>query len=375
MINYLSSLFTDHTLKTVMTGAAILGITSGTLGTFAVLRKQSLLGDAVSHSALPGIAIAFLITGDRDPAVLLAGAIIAGLISALCMMLIVEYSPVKYDGALAIILSVFFGMGMVLMSIVQKLPNARQAGLNKFLFGRAATLLQEDIWVMAFLGGIALLLMFIFWKEFKLLSFNPEFGLSLGFSMRAIDILLTSLLVIAIVVGLQTVGVVLMSVMVIAPGVAARQWTDRLEVMAILAGGFGAFSGVVGAIISSEVRRMPTGPIIVLVSFLVVIVSIFIAPRRGMIYRIIQQRKNNEEIKLGQVLINCYELNQKTESITLKKILDKIQFISERNLKMKIRKLEEQGYMKNCKEGWKVTYKGINRAKKIQMYLGGEVDD
>ncbi len=297
-------LFQDYTFLVVMAGAAILGITSGVLGTFAVLRRQSLLGDAVSHSALPGIVLAFMLTGDRSPMVLLTGALIAGLISALAMMMIVKYSPIKYDGALGIILSVFFGLGLMLLSVVQKQPNARQAGLNKYMFGQAATLLKEDVMVMALLGGTALILTIIFWKEFKLLAFNREFGTSLGFPMGLIDVLLTGLLVAAIVVGLQAVGVVLMSVMIIAPAAAARQWTNRLELMALLSGCFGVLAGITGVIISSQVQRMPTGPVIVLIGFLIVLLSLLFAPKRGMLYQLYLKKKQQGTIKRDYLLTN-----------------------------------------------------------------------
>jgi len=297
MIGYLLSIFQDYTLRTVLLGSGILGITSGILGTFTLLRKQSLLGDAVSHSALPGIAIAFLLTKSSSPVVLLSGALIFGWVSSLCMMFIVKYSKIKYDGALGIVLSVFFGFGLVMLSVVQKLPNSRQAGLNKFLFGQAATLLKEDIITMGILSGIALIITFVFWKEFKLLVFNPEFGYTIGLPMKKIDILLTCLIVVAIVTGLQTVGVVLMSAMLIAPASAGRQWTDRLEIMAALAGFFGAVSGITGTLISSKTPNMPTGPVIVLISFALFAFSLLFAPKRGIISRLISAHKNNLTFK------------------------------------------------------------------------------
>ncbi|HOA97425.1 MAG TPA: iron chelate uptake ABC transporter family permease subunit, partial [Acetivibrio saccincola] len=192
---------------------------------------------------------------------------------------------------------VFFGFGLVMLSVVQKLPNSRQAGLNKFLFGQAATLLKEDIITMGILSGIALIITFVFWKEFKLLVFNPEFGYTIGLPMKKIDILLTCLIVVAIVTGLQTVGVVLMSAMLIAPASAGRQWTDRLEIMAALAGFFGAVSGITGTLISSKTPNMPTGPVIVLISFALFAFSLLFAPKRGIISRLISAHKNNLTFK------------------------------------------------------------------------------
>jgi len=303
MPDLLHDLLFDYTLRTVALGAAILGIVSGTLGSYAVLRRQSLLGDAISHAALPGIALAFLLTGSKAPLVLVLGAAVAGWIGTLLVMGVVRSTRVKFDSALGIILSVFFGIGLVLLTFIQKREDATQAGLDKFLFGQAATILAQDVVTMAALGGVALFLMLLFWKELKLLSFDPEFGSTLGFPIRALDILLTTLLVIAIVVGLQMVGVVLMSALVVAPAVAARQWTDRLGLMIALAGGFGALAGVSGAVISSTAARLPTGPLIVLCASALVLISLCFAPNRGIVWHALRQRRNRRRLHVeGEVI-------------------------------------------------------------------------
>ena len=205
----LHDLIFDYTLRTVALGAGVLGIVSGALGSFAVLRRQSLLGDAMSHAALPGIVISFLITRSKAPLPLMLGALVAGWLGTLAIMSIVRTTRIKYDSALGFVLSVFFGAGLMLLTFVQRLPDARQAGLDTFLFGQAAALLQRDVITMSILGGAAICILALFWKEFKLLSFDIEFGASVGFPMRLLDILLTTLIVVAIVIGLQAVGVVL----------------------------------------------------------------------------------------------------------------------------------------------------------------------
>lgn len=280
-----SDLLFDYTLRTVALGSAVLGLVSGALGAYAVLRRQSLVGDAISHAALPGVALAFIITQSKAPLVLMIGAGLAGWLATLVVLRITSSTRVKTDSALGIVLSVFFGFGLVLLSFIQRhVPNAAQAGLEKFLFGQAATLLMSDVVTMAAVGGIALAVMALFWKEFKLASFDPAFGASLGFPIRLLDVLLTTLLVVAIVIGLQTVGVVLMSAMVVAPAAAARQWTDRLGTMIGLSALFGALAGVSGAAISSLVPRLPTGPTIVLCISAVVVVSLLFAPNRGLVW-------------------------------------------------------------------------------------------
>jgi manganese/zinc/iron transport system permease protein len=292
MAEFLSQLFTDYTIRTVAMGAAVLGLVSGTLGCYAVLRRQALLGDAMSHAALPGIALAFLLTGVRELWVLLPGAAMAGWVAALIMITIVQQTRLKEDSALGMVLSVFFGFGLVLLSFAQKLPTAAQAGLDTFLFGQAASLVMGDVITMATIGGVALALMLLFWKEFKLLSFDPDYGATLGLPIRLLDIGLTSLIVVAIVIGLQTVGVVLMSAMLIAPAAAARQWTDRLGLMVLLAGVFGAFAGVVGAVISATARGLSTGPTIVLSVSAMVVLSLLFAPNRGLLWDWLRHQRN-----------------------------------------------------------------------------------
>ena len=289
----------DYTLMIVTAGTALLGAVSGSLGTYAVLRRQSLLGDAISHAALPGIAIAFLLTGSKTPLILVLGAAIAGWLGTLLIMSIVRLTRIKYDSALGIVLSTFFGFGLVLHTRIQRTGNANQAGLDTFLFGQAATILKRDVLTIGILGGIAIIVMLVFWKELKLLVFDEGFAASLGFPIRALDVLLTSLLVIAIVLGLQAVGAVLMSAMLVAPAVAARQWTDRLGLMVFLAACFGAFAGVSGTLISSSASRIPTGPMIVLCATVVVGFSIAFAPNRGLIWHRVRQRRNEQSLKMA----------------------------------------------------------------------------
>jgi manganese/zinc/iron transport system permease protein len=302
-------LFGDYTLRLVALGSAILGATSGALGSFAYLRRQSLLGDAVSHAALPGIVLAFMFTGAKVPFALMVGAGLAGWIGTLVVRLVVRRSRVPHDSALGIVLAVFFGIGLVLLTLVQKQPNAAQAGLESFLFGQAASLLRRDVVTMAVLGAAALAILTVVWKEFKLLSFDADFAASLGLPTRRLDGLLTLLLVAAIIIGLQTVGVVLMSAMIVAPAAAARQWSRRLSPMVLIAAGFGIFSGVTGSLLSSAVSRLPTGPTIVLVLSAIVLTSIFLAPRRGLLWRSLRLGALRAAPDLDPVLMHLYALS------------------------------------------------------------------
>ena len=287
----------NYTLIVVGIGSALLGIISGALGTYAVLRRQSLLGDAISHAALPGIALAFLLTGSKTPLILVFGAALAGWVGTLLILSIVKLTRIKYDSALGLVLSTFFGFGLVLHTLIQRNGNANQAGLDTFLFGQAASLLERDVLTIGILGGIALLIMALFWKELKLLVFDEGFATSIGLPVRALDILLTSLLTVAIVLGLQAVGAVLMSAMLVAPAVAARQWTDRLGHMVLLAALFGAIAGVSGTLLSSSASRLPTGPTIVLCATLFVGLSFALAPNRGLVWHWVRHRRDKEHLK------------------------------------------------------------------------------
>jgi manganese/zinc/iron transport system permease protein len=302
----------DYTLRTVALGSAVLGLISGVLGAFAVLRQQSLLGDAISHAALPGVALAFLLTSSKAPLVLVLGAAAAGWLGTLTVLLVIRHTRIKEDAALGIVLSVFFGFGMLLLTFLQKRPDARQAGLDRFLFGQAATLIQRDVVTMALLGAVALAVVLVLWKEFKLLSFDPDFALSLGFPSGRLSVLLTSLIVVAIVVGLQTVGVVLMSAMLVAPAAAARQWTERLHVMVLLSGAFGALVGLLGAVTSSFVQRLPTGPTIVLYMSAIVLLSLLFAPERGLIAR--ARRRARQRWQFAAEALTVHLLNHEGDA-------------------------------------------------------------
>lgn len=301
-------IFSDYTIRNVILGSVVLGVVSGSLGSFAVLRQRSLLGDTMSHAALPGIALAFLITGSKAPLVLLIGAALAGWLGTWIILVVTGRTPIRDDSAQGIVLSVFFGLGMVLLSWIQRMPTAAKAGLDRFLFGQAATLMTGDVVVMTTVGLVALVVMILFWKEFKLLSFDPDYTGSQGFPARTLEYLLTFLIVAAVVIGLQTVGVVLMSAMVVIPAASARQWTNRLEGMVALSGGFGALAGVSGALVSSFVPRMPTGPAIVIALGIISALSILLAPSRGVVSRAVRRVRNKRSYAADKLLQGLWKL-------------------------------------------------------------------
>lgn len=391
---YFSQLFSDYTLRTITLGTAILGAICGMLGSFAVLRKQSLLGDAISHAALPGIAIGFLIREYQiDPLekmnilemffnkivtaiqwlldlfgggtnTLLIGALISGVLSTFLIRGIINRTHLKTDTALGLVLSLFFGFGILLLTFIQKQPNANQAGLDKYLFGQAATLVESDVVLMASVTGVCLVILLLFWKEFKILLFDADYTKTLGFNTRFIDVLITFFIVLAIVLGLQTVGVVLMSAMLLAPAAAARQWTNKLSVMIVLAAIFGAFSGVFGTAISASQNNLSTGPVIVLVAGVFVAFSFIFSPGRGILFKQIRVYKNRRDLKLQKTLQFMFDIAKTHNDISHPhaiKILNNFQGYTRATLK----ELEEKEWVAVQGQKWSMTEKGYDAAANL----------
>lgn len=364
ILEYFELVFTDYTLRTITLGTAVLGAICGMLGSFAVLRKQSLLGDAISHAALPGIAVAFLITGAKDTNTLLLGALVSGLLGTFWIRGIISKTHLKTDTALGLILSLFFGFGMLLLTFIQKQPNANQAGLDKYLFGQAATLVESDVTLMVIVTGIALFVLLLFWKEFKILLFDADYTKTLGFNTKFIDILITFFIVLAIVLGLQTVGVVLMSAMLLAPAAAARQWTNKLSVMIVLAAIFGAFSGVFGTAISASQNNLSTGPVIVLVAAVFVLISFVFSPGRGLLFRELRFRQNRRDLELQKTLQFMYGIAKTHENISHPhaiRILNNFQGFTKKTLQ----KLEEKEWITLAGQQWSMTHKGFDKAENL----------
>lgn len=371
--DYFNLVVSDYTLRTITLGTAVLGAVCGMLGSFAVLRKQSLLGDAISHAALPGIAIAFIITGVKDPNLLLIGALVSGLIGTFWIKGIIKRTRLKNDTALGLVLSLFFGFGMLLLTFIQKMPNANQAGLDKYLFGQAATLVESDVWVMALVTGLSLLVLLLFWKELKLLLFDQDYTKTLGFNTRFLDILITIFIVLAIVLGLQTVGVVLMSAMLLAPAAAARQWTNNLSTMIIIASIFGAFSGVFGTAISASQDNLSTGPVIVLVAATFVLFSFVFSPGRGILFRQIRFHRNRKELNLKKTLTFMYRIAKDHDNISHPhaiRILNNFHGFTRKTLEQ----LEKQQLIRIEGNEWAMTDKGFEEATRMYNQIGNNHD-
>ena len=301
----------SYTTQMVLLGTALLGLASGIAGTFAVLRKESLIGDGLSHAALPGVVIAFLLTGIKDIEVLIAGAALSSIAAAWLITITVENSKIKFDGALATILSAFFGLGMVLLTYLQSLNNAGQAGLSKFIFGQAATILARDVYITSAAALIIIVLTALFWKQLKLISFDVEYAKTLQIPVTFTLILYRSLLIMTISIGIQSVGAVLICSLLIAPAVGTRQWTNKLGTMCILAGFFGMISAIGGTIWSTSVQKLPTGPAIIVILSVLVLLSQIFAPNRGILWQIRKNRQSKRALLSETAKISPADLQQK----------------------------------------------------------------
>ncbi|NME07573.1 metal ABC transporter permease [Psychrobacillus sp. BL-248-WT-3] len=274
----------------VLAGAILLGIAAGLNGTFAFLQKQSLVGDAAAHAALPGIALAYLIFEKKDLPILMLGAAITAALSVYMIQWIVSHSKLKADAAIGLILSVFFGIGIVLITIVNQSGTGNQSGLNDFIFGKAATMAKSDLIWLSSSAILIILMCLLFFKEWKLMIFDPIFAKGIGLPVERLRILLTALTVLTIVTGIQAVGVILMAAMLIIPAAAARFWSSHLGIILVTSAFFGALSGALGTMISSLRTGLSTGPIIVLVAATLFSLSYFFAPNRGLISKLHKKR-------------------------------------------------------------------------------------
>lgn len=262
----LAALLADPTVRVVAAGALLIGVAAGSLGPFAVLRRQSLLGDAMSHAALPGVVIAFLLSGQRSAGPILLGALVSSLLAAWAALHLSRRPRVKPDAAIGVSLSLGFALGVVLLTWAQGASGGRHAGLEVYLFGQAAATLAADLpWLLASVV-LSLCALLVAWRRIKLATFDRAYAAATGVNVRLVDALLTGLLSLTIVLGLRLVGVVLMAALVVAPAVAARQWSAGLGATVIGAAGIGAASALVGALVSAGVPGLSNGPVTVLVA-------------------------------------------------------------------------------------------------------------
>ena len=355
----------DYPVWVTAAGAICLGLSSGIISCYAVLKEQSLLGDAIAHAALPGLCIAFLLTLSKSPIILLLGALGAGWLGTMFILAIVRRSILKEDTALGVILSVFFGFGILLLTLIQRIPSARQSGLDTYLFGSAASMLLSDVWIMCGATAVISAIVLGLWKEFKLLTFDRVFLKSIGFRTKRIDILLTSLMVITIIIGLQTVGVILMSALMIAPGTAARQWTNRFSRMIILSVIFSSLSGLIGVFFSSSLPKMPTGPAIVVCISIIVLISISFSPR-GFVTKWVKSYWHKAHIHRDSIIRQLYILASTHDNKTHPHNVQALSVFGGPPPTKRLKELQQSGLIYHKNDSiWGLTTSGIEHAEQL----------
>lgn len=311
----------NATLVTI--GAMLLGIAAGATGTFLFLGKRALVSDAISHATLPGVALAFLamvaLGGDgRALPGLLFGSALSSAVGLLCVSALSNHTRLSEDAAIGAVLSVFFGLGIVLLTIIQSINAGRQAGLESFLLGSTAGMLWNDALVIAVGGALVLVLMLILRRPMAMVAFDAEFAAGAGMNVPRIELAIMGLALAITVVGLKIVGLILIVALLIIPAVAARFWSDRVGVVVLLAGLIGGISGFAGAAISATAPALPTGPIIVLVAFFIFTISLVFAPNRGVLTAMLRHYRFQARVHVRQGLLALAQGQPIYEKLTLR---------------------------------------------------------
>lgn len=355
-------------VRYVVLGMIFLGASAAMVGCFTFLRKKALLGDAIAHSVLPGVCLAFMVADTKNPLVLLLGALLTGWLSLVLIDWISAKSRIKTDTAIGLILSVFFGFGILLLTNIQKSGNAAQSGLDKFLFGKAAALVGTDVYIFVGLSIILIGVILLFYRPFTLIAFDQQFAESIGLPTRTYELILSTTTVLAVAIGIQAVGVVLMSALLITPAASARFWTDKLWVMLLLAGIFGAVSGIFGAFVSYQYSNMPTGPWIVVILTVIAAISIFLSPQKGLLSRYLFRRANNFKMLEENILKLFFHTSEKENDFTHPKNINTLQqrrAVPKQKLSTGLSRLVKKGLLHKNELGWVLTASGIKEAKRI----------
>lgn len=369
MLDVLQHMLRDPNLFFVAAGTMLIGITAGVAGCFTLLKRQSLIGDGVAHAVLPGVVLAYMLTGDKEPWVLFAGSVVSGWLSLWSMQSIGRHTKLSPDTAVGIVLSVFFGLGVMLLGVVQAEQSGNQSGLDKFLFGQAASLLPADVIFLSAVCVLVLVTVGLAYKELQLRSFDPEFARSLGYDHGLVRHLETAMLVVVLTTGLQAVGVILMAAVLIIPAATARYWTDRLRPMLMLSAGFGALAGLVGSVISYSAPAMPTGPWMVVSSALILLLSMLAAPKYGYLSQRWSRRRQSRRIDEENLVKTLWLLREEhgaENAFNRAQILDRRPTNTVR-MDAAVGRLADRGWIRRDAEtdAWRLTKPGRDEARRL----------
>ena len=367
----------DYNTRIVILGTMLLGLASGVVGTYMLLRKRALVGDAVSHATLPGIAIAFMVmvalggTGKYLPG-LLAGATFTGLLGVGAIMLIRGMTRIKEDAALGIVLSVFFGLGIALLGLIQTMQEGNAAGLESFIYGKTASMIRSDVMLITAAAAVVLAISVLLYKEFAILTFDQEYARAQGWPVLLIDATMMALVIGVSVIGLQAVGLILMIAMLIIPPAAARFWTERLFGMLIIAAVIGAVSGILGATVSALIPRMPAGAIIVIVAAIIFAFSMLFGVRRGVVVRVIETIRLRRTVGRQHLFRTIYEwiearglaADARQASIPVAELLPLRSWTAHR-LRLGIARARRGGLLTVVDGSVRLTFRGLEEATRI----------
>ena len=357
--------FTDPIAQKVIMGIAIIGAVSGVVGTFSFLRKKTLIADAISHSVLPGICLGFMFAGTKDPIVLLTGALVIGWISVWLIDYLSSTTKLSADTAIALVSTLFFAIGSVLLSVISKSQNTEQTGLKNFLFGKAATMTTFDIQVFTVVSIAIFVVVILFFKPFQLVCFNHEFAKSIGVKVKRMEFLLSTLTVMTVAIGIQAVGVVLMSALLIAPAASARYWTNRLLIMIFLAALFATFSSVIGVMLSTMKNNMPTGPWIVFSLFTFTLFTLLFAPHKGWFSIKRRNLSNHKKITEENLLKTFYQLKEEgNTAVSFRDFLEK-RAVDTHSLVRDVRRMVKHGFLFEKDKTFSLTESGNKEAARV----------
>ena len=380
----------DYNTRLVVICTILLGCACGLMGGFLLLRKRSLMGDTLSHATLPGVGLSFMLLvalgGDgKSLPILLAGAGITGVIGCAAVLFIREQTRIKDDAAMGIVLSVFFGAGVAILGVIQKMPEWSAAGLESFIYGKTASMVMSDFQILVFITVCVITCSLLLFKEFRLLCFDENFAAVLGWPVKFLDILLLAFITAVTVAGLQAVGLILIIAFLITPAAAARFWTNQLDRMLMLSALIGAASGWIGASLSAFIPRLPAGAVIVLVAALFFVVSMLIGTERGVMIRSFRQSQLEKRMGRQHLLRALYEIlegGRVTEELIIRTVpfrqIRGRRTWSDRQLRDYIRRAYNEGLVEapNKADSILLTKTGLVEAKQVtrnhrlwEMYL------
>ena len=357
--------FQDSSITWVVLGITLLGIGSAYVGTFSFLDKKALLGDAISHAVLPGICLGFILAGEKNPVYIVTGAFLSGALATFLSSWLKKNTKLSEDTIIATILSVFFGFGIVLLTGLQKSGNPEIAGLNSFIFGNAIGISETDLMIYGGLSLTIIVVLTLLLKEFRLMVFDPNYGKAIGFPMEAIRFLFNVLMILAVVIGIQAIGVVLMAALLITPGAAARFWTDRLNPLLILAASFSILSGILGTYISFVLPQMPTGPWVVVFLPLIALLSFMFSPKSGIVFRYFSRRNYLRKTHRDHLMKALYKAKEENKNgLTIEEIYELYPY-QKVQIDQSIKDLLQEGFISKNQSLVILSTQGISDAMRI----------